>query len=154
MISGEKLLGICVTEPGAGSDAGNMKLRCERDGDNYILNGEKTSITFADCADGFIVFARTGSLESGAAGITAMIVPADSPGLSRTRFNDVGSRIIGRGSVFFDNVRVLQSGRVGEENDGFTGKPMRARQCSSNSFYSGSTGYQGQRGSGLSSTEP
>jgi cyclohexanecarboxyl-CoA dehydrogenase len=120
MIRGETLLGICVTEPSGGSDAANMKLRCRRDGDHYVLNGEKTSITFADCADGFIVFARTGSVESAAAGITAMIVPANSPGLSRTRFDDVGSRIIGRGSVFFDNVRVPVANRLGAENQGFT----------------------------------
>jgi cyclohexanecarboxyl-CoA dehydrogenase len=120
MIRGETLLGICVTEPSGGSDAGNMKLRCRRDGDHYVLNGEKTSITFADCADGFIVFARTGSPESAAAGITAMIVPADRSGLSRTRFDDVGSRIIGRGSVFFDNVRVPLANRLGQENQGFT----------------------------------
>jgi cyclohexanecarboxyl-CoA dehydrogenase len=120
MIRGEILLGICVTEPSGGSDAGNMTLRCRRDGDHYVLNGEKTSITFADCADAFIVFARTGSLESAAAGITAMIVAAESPGLSRTRFDDVGSRIIGRGSVFFDNVRVPVANRLGAENQGFT----------------------------------
>jgi cyclohexanecarboxyl-CoA dehydrogenase len=120
MIRGEILLGICLTEPSGGSDAGNMKLRCRRDGDHYVLNGEKTSITFADCADAFIVFARTGSLESAAAGITAMIVPAESQGLTRTRFDDVGSRIIGRGSVFFDNVRVPVANRLGAENQGFT----------------------------------
>jgi cyclohexanecarboxyl-CoA dehydrogenase len=120
MITGEALLGICVTEPSGGSDAANLKLRCRRDGDFYVLSGEKTSITFADCADAFIVFARTGAPESGAGGITAMIVPADSPGMARTRFNDVGSRIIGRGSVFFEGVRVPIENRLGAENQGFT----------------------------------
>lgn len=120
MISGETLLGICVTEPGGGSDAANMTLRCRRDGAHYVLKGEKTSITFADCADAFIVFARTGTRESGAAGITAMIVPADTPGVARTRFNDVGSLIIGRGSVFFDDVRVPVANRLGQEGRGFT----------------------------------
>jgi cyclohexanecarboxyl-CoA dehydrogenase len=120
MVSGETLMGVCVTEPSGGSDAGALKLRCRRDGDCYVLDGEKTSITFADCADAFIVFARTGAPESGAAGVTALIVPADSPGIARTRFNDVGSRIIGRGSVFFDGVRVPMENRLGEENQGFT----------------------------------
>src|SRR5271168_1107333 len=120
MISGETLMGVCVTEPGGGSDASAMKLRCRRDGDFYVLDGEKTSITFADCADAFIVFARTGSPESGAAGITALVVPADTPGVARTRFNDVGSHIIGRGSVFFDDVRVPIENRLGQENQGFT----------------------------------
>ena len=120
MVSGETLMGVCVTEPSGGSDAGALKLRCRRDGDYYVLDGEKTSITFADCADAFIVFARTGSAESGAAGVTALIVPADAPGVARTRFNDVGSRIIGRGSVFFEGVRVPVENRLGEENQGFT----------------------------------
>ena len=120
MISGETLMGVCVTEPSSGSDAGAMKLRCRRDGDHYVLDGEKTSITFADCADAFIVFARTGAPESGAAGITALIVPADTPGVARSRFNDVGSHIIGRGSVFFEAVRVPVENRLGGENQGFT----------------------------------
>ena len=120
MISGETLMGVCVTEPSGGSDAAALKLRCRRDGDHYVLDGEKTSITFADCADTFIVFARTGSPESGAAGVTALIVPADTPGVARTRFNDVGSHIIGRGSVFFEGARVPVENRLGEENQGFT----------------------------------
>jgi cyclohexanecarboxyl-CoA dehydrogenase len=120
MISGEALLGICVTEPSGGSDAANLKLRARREGNFYILSGEKTSITFADCADAFIVFARTGDQNAGAAGITAMLVSADAPGIARTRFNDVGSRIIGRGSVFFDEVRVPVENRLGLENQGFT----------------------------------
>jgi cyclohexanecarboxyl-CoA dehydrogenase len=113
MISGETLMGVCVTEPSGGSDASAMKLRCRRDGDIYVLDGEKTSITFADCADAFIVFARTGAPESGAAGITALVVPADTPGVAR-------SHIIGRGSVFFDDVRVPIENRLGKENQGFT----------------------------------
>jgi cyclohexanecarboxyl-CoA dehydrogenase len=120
MIRGETLMGVCVTEPSAGSDASAMKLRCRRDGGHYVLDGEKTSITFADCADAFIVFARTGTPESGAAGVTALIVPADTPGVARTRFNDVGSHIIGRGSVFFEGVRIPVENRLGEENQGFT----------------------------------
>jgi len=120
MIKGEAIVGICVTEPSGGSDAANLTLRCRRDGDFYVLDGEKTSITFANCADAFIVFARTGSQESGAGGITALMVPSDTPGISRTRFNDVGSRIIGRGSVFFDHVRVPVVNRLGAENKGFT----------------------------------
>ena len=120
MIKGEAIVGICVTEPSGGSDAANLTLRCRRDGDFYVLDGEKTSITFANCADAFIVFARTGSQESGAGGITALMVPSDTPGISRTRFNDVGSRIIGRGSVFFDHVRGPVVNRLGAEIKGFT----------------------------------
>ena len=121
MISGETLMGVCVTEPSGGSDASAMKLRCRRDGDFYVLDGEKTSITFADCADAFIVFARTGSPESGAAGDYCAGRSRRYPsGVARTRFNDVGSHIIGRGSVFFEGVRVPMENRLGKENQGFT----------------------------------
>ena len=120
MARGEAIVGICVTEPRGGSDAANLQLRARRDGDHYILNGEKTSITFADSADAFLVFARTGLSEEGARGVTAIFVPADTAGIQRTRFNDVGSRILGRGSVFFDDVRVPVNQRLGEEGKGFT----------------------------------
>jgi cyclohexanecarboxyl-CoA dehydrogenase len=120
MTSGEAIVGICVTEPSGGSDAAALTLRARRDGDYYVLNGEKTSITFADCADAFLVFARTGTPEDGARGVTAIFVPADTPGVSRTRFDDVGSHVIGRGSVFFDDVRVPVNHRLAEEGQGFT----------------------------------
>jgi cyclohexanecarboxyl-CoA dehydrogenase len=120
MISGHAIIGICLTEPRGGSDAANMTVSAKRDGDDYILNGEKTSITFADCADAFVVFARTGTADERARGVSAFFVPADFPGVSRRRFNDVGSVIVGRGPVFFDNVRVPSSHRLGNEGGGFT----------------------------------
>ncbi len=120
MVQGEALIAICLTEPRGGSDAANLQLRARRDGDEYVLNGEKTSITFADRADGYVVFARTGTPESGAKGVTAFFVPADRPGIQRTCFNDVGSAIAGRGSVFFDDVRIPVNHRLGDEGKGFT----------------------------------
>jgi cyclohexanecarboxyl-CoA dehydrogenase len=60
MVRGEAVVAICVTEPGGGSDAARLSLRARRDGGAYVLNGEKTSITFADCADAYLTFARTG----------------------------------------------------------------------------------------------
>ena len=120
MVAGEAIVGICVTEPRGGSDAANLGLRARRDGEFYVLNGEKTSITFADCADAFLVFARTGRPEDGARGVTAFFVPADAKGLTRSRFDDVGSTIIGRGPVVFDDVLVPVIDRVGAEGRGFT----------------------------------
>ena len=120
MVSGEIVVGIAVTEPSTGSDAANLSLRARRDGDSYVLSGEKTSITLADCADVFIVFARTGPPGSGAKGVTAVMVPADAPGLTRTRFNDVGGHVTGRGQLFFDDVRVPVADRLGGEGEGFT----------------------------------
>ena len=116
---GEALLAIALTEPRGGSDAANLALRIERVGDEYVINGEKTSISAADQADAVVVFGRTGTPQSGAHGVTALLVPADVPGLTRSRFDCHGQRAIGRGSLFFDNVRVPVDHRLGDENKGF-----------------------------------
>ncbi len=116
---GEALFAIALTEPHGGSDAANLRLRVEHVGDEYVINGEKTSISAADQADAVVVFGRTGSVKSGAHGITALLVPTDIAGLTRNRFDCHGQRAIGRGSVFFENVRVPISHRLGEENKGF-----------------------------------
>lgn len=116
---GEALVAIALTEPQGGSDAANLRLRVERKGEEYVINGEKTSISAADQADAIIVFGRTGTPESGAHGVTALLVPSDVPGLTRNRFNCHGQRAIGRGSLFFDNVRLPVSHRLGDENRGF-----------------------------------
>ena len=94
-------------------------MRVERDGDFYVINGEKTSISAADQADITVVFGRTGTPESGAHGVTALLVPMDTPGLTTSRFDCHGQRSIGRGSIFFENVRVPVSHRLGDENKGF-----------------------------------
>jgi len=116
---GEALLAIALTEPRGGSDAANLRLRVERIGDAYVMNGEKTSISAADQADAVVVFGRTGAVESGAHGVTAFLVPTDTPGLTRNRFDCHGQRAIGRGSLFFENVRVPADHRLGDENKGF-----------------------------------
>ncbi|MNY08589.1 Acyl-CoA dehydrogenase [compost metagenome] len=94
-------------------------MKAERKGDTYVLNGEKTSISMADQADVAVVFARTGTQESRANGISAFLVPMTLPGISTTRFEDAGQRAIGRGSIFFDNVEVHASHRLGDEGKGF-----------------------------------
>ncbi len=119
LVSGEALFAIALTEPRGGSDAANLRLRVERVGKEYVINGEKTSISAADQADAVVVFGRTGTPESGAHGVTALLVPTDVPGLTRTRFDCHGQRAIGRGSLFFENVRVPINHRLGDENKGF-----------------------------------
>lgn len=116
---GEALLAIALTEPRGGSDAGSLRLKMERVGDHYVLNGEKTSISAADQADAAVVFARTGTVESGAHGVSAILVPMDLPGITRNRFDCHGQRAIGRGSLFFENVRVPADHLLGEEGKGF-----------------------------------
>lgn len=119
LTAGEAIFSIALTEPRGGSDAANLRLKIERDGDEYVINGEKTSISAADQADASVVFGRTGANEDGAHGVTALLVPMDLPGISTTRFDCHGQRAIGRGSIFFDNVRVPVNHRLGDENKGF-----------------------------------
>lgn len=119
LTQGQALLAIALTEPRGGSDAANLRLKMERVGDHYVLNGEKTSISAADQADAAVVFARTGSVESGAHGVSAVLVPMDLPGITRNRFDCHGQRAIGRGSLFFENVKVPVDHLLGQEGKGF-----------------------------------
>jgi cyclohexanecarboxyl-CoA dehydrogenase len=120
MLRGELLPAIALTEPGGGSDAANLKLRARRDGDSYVIDGEKTSISMATQADFAIVFARTGTSESRARGISSFLVPLNTPGITRSGFDDHGTRSAGRGSLFFDTVRVPAKYLLGTENQGFS----------------------------------
>ena len=119
VISGKKFIAIALTEPSAGSDAARLKLKAVRNGDDFILSGEKTSISMATQADVAVVFARTGSEADGARGISAFLVPMDLPGISRTAFDDIGTRPVGRGSIFFDGVRIPKEMMLGDEGQGF-----------------------------------
>ncbi|MEE3119106.1 MAG: cyclohexanecarboxyl-CoA dehydrogenase [Pseudomonadota bacterium] len=119
MTTGQKVACIALTEPHGGSDAANLRLKAEKKDDVYVLNGEKTSISMADQADVAVVFARTGTVEQRASGISAFLVPMNTPGITTTRFEDNGQRAIGRGSIFFDNVEVPASHRMGDEGKGF-----------------------------------
>ncbi|NMJ40146.1 cyclohexanecarboxyl-CoA dehydrogenase [Roseomonas sp. JC162] len=119
IVAGEALFCIGLTEPRGGSDAANLQLSARRDGDDYVLNGEKSSISMADQADAAVIFARTGTPDSGARGVSAFLVPMDAKGVTTTRFNDLGSHAIGRGSIFFDDVRIPAANRLAEEGMGF-----------------------------------
>jgi cyclohexanecarboxyl-CoA dehydrogenase len=116
--AGETVVALALTEPGAGSDAANLACRAERDGDGYVLTGEKSGISLGMVARAAIVFART---EAGtrARGVTAFLVPLDLPGVSRSPLRDMGTRAIARAVLAFDHVRVPASHRLGEEGTGF-----------------------------------
>lgn len=117
--SGQVLPALGVTEPAGGSDAAHVKLHAAKQGDHYVLNGEKTSISFANYADTALVMARTGKQEDGARGVSAFYVDLSSPGIGRNRFHDLGSRAVGRGQLFFDTVAVPVENRIGPEGMGF-----------------------------------
>lgn len=115
--SGETVPAIMITEPGHGTDAAALALRATETADGWVLNGEKTSITLGMAADRAVVLARTGG--PGARGVSAFWVDMSSPGISRTAFDDLGSRAIGRASIFFDDVAVDREAMIGEPGGGF-----------------------------------
>ena len=119
LVSGEVIVAIGLTEPRGGSDAANLALSARRSGDTYILKGEKSSISMADQADAVVLFARTGTPESGAHGVSAFLVPMDTPGVTTLRYNDLGSKAIGRSSIFFDDVVIPSQNRLADEGAGF-----------------------------------
>jgi cyclohexanecarboxyl-CoA dehydrogenase len=114
---GEKLVAFALTEPNAGSDAATITTSARRDGDCYVVSGEKASITFAGLADACIVFARTGG--PGAKGIGALFVPLNAAGVSRQVYRSAGERLTQRGSLTFDGVRVPTDHLIGGESGGF-----------------------------------
>ena len=117
---GDAIIGLGLTEPRGGSDAANLILRAEKSGNGYRLNGEKTSMSFSDQCDAAVIFARTGRIEDGARGVSAFFVDLNQQGITRTHFNDIGTKPVGRGSVFFDDVFVPAECLMAEENRGFS----------------------------------
>ena len=118
LVSGEKLASYCLTEPGAGSDAGNLRSTARRDGDDYVLNGRKLYITNGPVADVLLVYAKT-DRDRGAKGISAFVVEKDFPGFGvAQKLNKMGFRGSQTGELVFDDCRVPAANMVGEENRG------------------------------------
>lgn len=118
--AGEAIVGLGLTEPRGGSDAANLILRAEKSGNGYRLNGEKTSISFSDQCEAAVIFARTGKVEDGARGVSAFFVDLHQNGVTRTHFDDIGTKPVGRGSIFLDDVFVPAECLMAEENKGFS----------------------------------
>lgn len=119
LCKGEKLGGFCLTEPGAGTDAGSGSTTATLDGSEYVLNGTKTFITNGPVADTFVVFAKTDKT-MGTKGISAFIVPKDSPGLKIGKHeNKMGIRASQTSEVIFKDCRIPKENLLGEENKGF-----------------------------------
>lgn len=115
---GEKVLSLCLTERDIGSDVGSISTTAKNDGDYYILNGEKRSVTSASAADVFIVWARTDLNSRGTRGVSSFLVPKDTPGLSTITNNTLGCRGNPHGTVILNNVRVHKGHMIGEEGRG------------------------------------
>ena len=117
--SGEDIVGIGLSEPHAGSDAGMPRLRARRERGGWVLNGQK-SLSLCTQAGAVVVFARTSAEEVRSKGITAFLVELDAPGVTRERFEDMGTVAVGRGAAHFDDVWVPENHLLGEEGEGFT----------------------------------
>lgn len=117
--AGEAVIGLGLTEPRGGSDAANLQLRAAKSGNGWRLNGEKTSMSFAAQADAAVVFARTGDPEGGSRGVSAFLVDLNEKGINRTHFDDIGTKPVGRGSVFFDDVFVPSQCLMAEQDRAF-----------------------------------
>ncbi|UOQ42906.1 acyl-CoA dehydrogenase family protein [Halobacillus salinarum] len=116
---GLKIGAFGLTEPGAGSDVASLQSTAVRDGDDYILNGQKTWISLCDTADHFLVFAYTDKSKKHH-GISAFIVERTMQGFSsKATKGKLGIRAGNTGELFFDQVKVPKDNLVGEEGDGF-----------------------------------
>lgn len=120
MASGNTIGAIAMTEPGTGSDLKAVRTTAQREGDHYIINGQKTFITNGLNADLVIVVCKTDP-DLGAKGISLICVDANTPGFSKGRkLEKIGLHAQDTSELFFDNVKVPVSNRLGEENAGFS----------------------------------
>ncbi len=120
-IRGECLLGICMTEPGAGSDLQGIQTRAVRDGDHYVLDGAKTFISLGQLGDLFIVAAKTDPTANPPhRGISLLLVEADTPGFVRGRkLEKLGLPAQDTSEIFFEGCRVPRANLLGQEGQGF-----------------------------------
>ncbi len=117
--SSYRVASFALTEPGGGSEAGALKTRARREGDHYVLDGQKCFITNAPQASLYTVFATVDPAKKHA-GICAFVVPRDTPGVSIGREEDkLGQRASSTATVIFEGVRVPVDHRLGEEGEGF-----------------------------------
>ncbi|MFF3459913.1 acyl-CoA dehydrogenase family protein [Streptomyces sp. NPDC002730] len=120
LTAGESVGCFGLTEPGTGSDAGNLTTRAVRDGDDYVINGSKMFITNGTWADVVLLFARTNDTP-GHKGVSAFLVPADTPGLSRrTIHGKLGLRGQATAELVLEDVRVPAATLLGPEGKGFS----------------------------------
>lgn len=119
ILSGEKISALAITEPSGGSDVANLKTTARKDGDHYLLRGEKTFITSGMRADYYTVAVRTGG--PGMGGISLLLVERDTPGFTRTPLKKMGWWASDTATLHFDDCRVPVENLIGQENAGFMG---------------------------------
>lgn len=119
VLAGEKISALAITEPGGGSDVANLKTTAKKDGDHYVVRGEKTFITSGMRADFYTVAVRTGG--PGMGGISLLLVERDTPGFTRTPLKKMGWWASDTATLHFDDCRVPAANLVGAENQGFMG---------------------------------
>ena len=118
LISGEHIGALAMSEPGAGSDVVSMKLRAEKKGDKYILNGNKMWITNGPDAHTYVIYAKT-DIKAGPRGITAFIVERDAPGFSRAqKLDKLGMRGSNTCELVFQDCEVPEENILGTLNEG------------------------------------
>lgn len=119
MAAGETITGIGMTEPGTGSDLAGVQTSARRDGDQYVIRGQKIFISNGQIADLFIVVAKTDAGQ-GAHGISLFLIEADRPGFARGRnLEKAGMSAQDTSELFFDDVRIPAGNLLGEEGQGF-----------------------------------
>ena len=118
-IAGDQVGCIGVSEEGAGSDVASIRTYAKKDGDDYIINGKKMWITNSLQADWICLLVNTGEENGPHKNKSLIIVPTDTPGIERERLDTLGVRSSATTRIYFDNVRVPQRHRVGEEGMGF-----------------------------------
>lgn len=116
VLSGRKIAALAITEPSGGTDVSALKTTARREGDEYVIQGEKVFITSGMRADWLTVAVRTGV---GAGGISMVMVPGDAAGLSRSPLKKMGWLCSDTAQLRFDGVRVPVANLVGQEGDGF-----------------------------------
>ncbi|MCC6787348.1 MAG: acyl-CoA dehydrogenase family protein, partial [Hyphomonadaceae bacterium] len=120
MVRGEAIGALGITEPGAGSDAKNIQARAVRDGDHYVINGQKVYISNGQLCDVIVLACKTDP-EAGAKGVSLIAVDTKTAGFERGRnLKKIGLKAQDTSELFFSNVRVPVANRLGEEGRGFS----------------------------------
>jgi len=117
ILSGEKISALAITEPSGGSDVANLRTTSRRDGDVYVVNGEKTFITSGMRADYITTAVRTGG--AGPGGVSLLVIPGNTRGLSRTELKKMGWWASDTATLHFDDCRVPAGNLLGQEGEGF-----------------------------------